>query len=82
MCWTHLSETRPKARKPYRCELCDLPIEIGTVHVKRVGISEGYMVSFRMHVACEAVTHNWTENDWECYEPEDVLEELKRAVGA
>lgn len=70
MSWTHLSDTKPKARKRYNCELCGQPIEPGQQHVARRGVCDGDMVTARMHIYCESVTRveNWNSADWECYD--------------
>lgn len=66
MTWQHLRDTTPIARKEHRCLLCALPIAVGEKHVMRAGVSDGEFSQFRMHVACEAVTQDWDEMDWEC----------------
>ena len=68
MSWQYLDQTEPKARKDYCCSLCALTIPKGTVHVKRVGISEGEWVNMRMHPDCEVLTRDWDEMDWECHD--------------
>jgi len=68
MSWTHISDTKPKARRDYRCELCGLTIPKGIVHVKRVG-ADGELISFRMHVQCDEATRKWSFEEWENTEP-------------
>lgn len=81
MSWTHLEDRTPKARKVYRCLLCELPIAIGERHVKRCGISEGGHYNFRMHTACEKITADqlWDEVDWECLDASSFREMLARS---
>lgn len=54
MSWTHLSDTRPKARKRYRCVGCWEAIEPGEQHLYRTGVLDGQMVCARWHPECEA----------------------------
>jgi hypothetical protein len=76
MSWTHIEDTTPTARKPYKCYLCGLPIAKGEKHVKRYGIIEGEgRVSTRMHIACEALTRHWEDVDWEvAHDPAEFRE--------
>jgi hypothetical protein len=78
MCWTHLNDTRPKARKKYTCHLCGLPVPVGQVHVARRGVSEGAPVTVRMHADCEEVTHGWRDYEWETFDEWDFREEKAR----
>jgi hypothetical protein len=75
MCWKHLSDTMPKARKPHCCHLCGLPIAVGQVHVARRGVFEGGTITQRMHTDCEEVTHDWREDDWENFDEFGFREE-------
>jgi len=76
MSWTHIEDTRPRARKEYRCHLCGYPIPVGLRHVKRFGANDSGLVSIRMHDQCEAATRGWDEQDWECDEWTFCHEEL------
>lgn len=67
--WTFLNDTKPKARKEYRCMLCDHMILKGEKHVARRGIEDDGPITVRMHTACEKLTRDWTQDDWECHEP-------------
>jgi hypothetical protein len=78
MCWKHLNDTTPKARKEYSCHLCGLPIAVGTVHVARRGVYDGEAVTCRMHSDCETVTRDWSADDWETFEPSDFLVDKAR----
>jgi hypothetical protein len=78
MSWTHLNDTKPRARKPHRCELCGLPITKGEVHVARRGIGDDGPCTFRMHIDCEALTKRWDQMDWECHDSSDFREMLSR----
>ena len=83
MGWTHLSDTRPKARKGHVCALCGLPIAVGQEHIARRGVNDGEMMTVRMHTDCELVTHDWDQDDWECcIDPHAFREELAEFVSA
>lgn len=68
MSWQHLRDTMPVACKEHQCYLCDGPIRAGERHVSRVGMANGDLLSMRMHTACEALTHDWDETDWESFD--------------
>ena len=76
--WVHFNDTRPKARKRYRCELCGFPIEPGTIHLARRGVWEGRLFTGRMHLDCEQMTRddNWSDDDWENRDEQEFREEL------
>ena len=65
MSWTHIRDTKPVARKNYRCALCGMEIPKGMKHVVRVGANCGEMIRSRMHDQCELATKTWIEEDWE-----------------
>lgn len=67
MTWTHFSDTRPRASKQYRCELCGLRIRKGARHVARRGADSDYggVFTARMHEVCESKTKGWGYDDWE-----------------
>jgi len=67
--YTYVSETQPVARKTHQCGLCELDIAKGEKHVARVGTGNGSIYTFRMHVACEALTQDWDEFEWEANDP-------------
>lgn len=71
MSWTHLRDSRPKARKEYRCDLCGLRIRKGARHVRRDGVFDREFVSSRMHAVCESHTRDWDLDDWECRDEAD-----------
>lgn len=75
MSWTYLNDTTPRARKKHTCNLCDLPIAIGEIHVARRGVSDGEMITARMHTDCEKLTSGWTQDDWETYDPTEFRDE-------
>jgi len=77
MSWTHLNDTKPKARKRYRCVLCDHFIAKGEIHVARRGIGDDGPCTARMHTLCESLTHDWDYTDWECYEPGAFRQEVE-----
>lgn len=69
MSWHHLSDTLPRARKDYRCYLCELPIVKGQIHVFRSGITDDGPNSFRMHCECRDLSSEWLISDWESHDP-------------
>lgn len=80
MSWHFLGDTTPRAKKRYRCTLCERAIEIGEVHVARRGIGDDIPMTARMHTRCEALTKElaWDDADWECYDPatfRDMIDE-------
>lgn len=82
MGWTHLEDTKPKARKRYQCYLCEEPIDPGEQHVKRAGVNEDGLSTIRMHLVCEAVTvaNEWDEDRWDYVSGSDFREELAKYV--
>ncbi len=54
---TLLSTNWPVARKKYRCEQCQTPIEPGTKHRKEAGIWEGGFYTNREHTDCGEASH-------------------------
>lgn len=71
---TCLSTSVPKARKHHRCWLCGLPIEIGHLHIKYVGVYDGEFASTRSHMECDAYTKGWKEEDYECHDEYEFRE--------
>ncbi len=65
MVWGWLSDTKPRAKKTSKCFLCGEAIEPGEIHIRRSGINDGRLDMFRMHLECEAETHDWNLMDWE-----------------
>src|SRR3990167_4234962 len=65
MSWHCFGDTRPKARKEHRCDLCGLDISTGTTYVARRGLADQGPITMHLHTACEALTHDWDEGDWE-----------------
>lgn len=74
--FTYVSETQPVARKAHQCGLCELDIAKGERHVARVGTGNGSIYTFRMHVACEALTQEWDEFEWETNDPAEFRSRL------
>jgi hypothetical protein len=70
MSWTWLSDTKPRARKQYHCDLCGRAIEHGQEHVARRGIGDDGPVTLRMHIICCEITklYQWTDFDFENYD--------------
>lgn len=56
MSYQLLSETKPKARKPYRCIWCPEQIAKGEVHVHEVSKYEGEFQDHRWHPECKAAS--------------------------
>ena len=77
MSWTHIEDTKPKARKRYWCELCERWIEKGEIHVKRFGIGDDGRLSARMHITCEKLTRGWGIDEWENQDPSEFRRELE-----
>ncbi len=79
MNWTHIEDTKPKARKRHFCYLCGIAIEKGQFHIARTGVesTEGF-ATFRMHLDCEPHTRKWNQDDWECHDASDFREWLER----
>jgi len=59
-------ETRPIARKDYRCEWCGTSINKGTKHIKNVSKYEDFC-SYRMHIECDD-EFTETTTDPRCWE--------------
>ena len=83
MSWHHFADTKPKARKLYYCDICGENIEPGEVHVARRGVSDGRVVTSRMHLDCEMLSKRWDQMEWECHFPgdctrQDVRDALER----
>ena len=80
MSWTHLGDTKPKARKRYHCDLCNLPIDVGTVHIARRGINDDVPITMRMHLRCEEITRlkKWDDAYWESNDASEFRKNLKR----
>lgn len=80
MSYRHLRDTRPTARKEYRCFLCGIPIAVGTKQPRQSGARDGGLDSFRMHELCESKAAKWSIDDWECFsegeQPEFRMYEL------
>ena len=74
MSWHHIADRTPKAYKPHRCYLCELPIVPDTVHILRVGTCDGALFDYRMHSDCEALTHGWTCHNWDNHDASEFRE--------
>ena len=71
MSWQHLRDTEPRAHKQHVCVLCELPIPVGEIHVRRDGFMDGVRITARMHFGCHALTGDWDEDDWLHRDPAD-----------
>lgn len=76
MSWTHLEDTRPKARKRHCCDLCGYAIPVGMVHVARRGIGDDGPCTVRMHEICEELSREWDEWGWENQDVGEFRREL------
>lgn len=65
MSWTHFGDTRPRARKRYRCRICDEAILPGEVHIARRGVDDGIPLTIRMHPECADLSYGWSPDEWE-----------------
>jgi hypothetical protein len=80
MSYAHLGDTMPKARKDHVCDLCELPILKGTIHMARRYVSDGVdddcpgHQTFRMHLDCEVASRAFDRYDWEECRGDDFLE--------
>jgi hypothetical protein len=59
MSWPHLSDTTPKARKQYRCDICNEVIEVGEMHVARRGIRWNGSATVRAIAHVKRFGMNW-----------------------
>ena len=68
-----LKDTKPKARKPYHCELCLRPIPKGMVYSYSAGVDGSYFSQVYLHLVCrQAVDYDWTANN--CLEGDSWFE--------
>jgi hypothetical protein len=72
MSWTFLGESKPVARRNYRCFICDTRILKGEKHVARRGVGDDGPTTKRFHLECEKLSSSWSQDDWECHWPGDV----------
>lgn len=72
MSWHCFGEGTVAAEKPHQCILCGREIPSGSKYLHRTGIADRRFVSMKMHPACEALTHDWEEQDWEAFSPGDL----------
>lgn len=70
MTWTHIKDSTVTARKRHVCQLCGKYVQPGTKYISRFGFDDGPAWA-AMHIACEALTHDWDETDWETHSPGD-----------
>jgi hypothetical protein len=77
MSWIHIEDTTPKARKDYRCLLCERLIPKGIIHVARFGVGDEGKVKVRMHTACELMTRKWGVEEWENQDPYEFRKEME-----
>lgn len=54
-------ESKPAARKTYRCEECRCRIVPGERHLYAFGVWEGEAMAHRICLDCERVIHAWRE---------------------
>ena len=77
MSWLHLEEGLVRGRKRHTCFLCELPIPKGDQYLHRVGITDGELVNMKMHLACEKLTQDWDQLDWQAHDPIEFRKEFK-----
>lgn len=76
MSYTHLGDTKPKARKTHQCRVCGDLIERGEVYIARRGIGYDGPETVRFHTECEAYSaKHWDDCDWEILGPGEVTRE-------
>lgn len=62
-----LSETKPKARKDYRCIWCQETIFKGEIHVHEISVFDGNFQDHRWHVECDAAAAEHFKDEEEFY---------------
>jgi hypothetical protein len=55
------SETRPRARKPHRCDACHETIPTGTVYVRNGFVAEGTAETIKRCLRCERIYEHLAE---------------------
>lgn len=60
----NLSTTSPVARKPHRCDYCELPVAVGKTHVRCDGVFDGTFYTLRLHTACADLARGWGKDEW------------------
>lgn len=55
MGWDCYTETKPKARKPHRCDQCFQNVDIGELYLRVEGIWEGEFSKYKSHIDCQKV---------------------------
>ena len=81
MSWNHIRDTRPKAQKNYRCDLCAGTILKGEQYIRREGSDDcdKEIVTWKMHIECEEVTKSWGYEEWECHDTCEFIRPKKEA---
>jgi len=79
MSYVFFSETQPKARKDYWCQLCERVIPKGSIHTASRGVGDDGPQTYRAHTECMALTRKWSYDDWECQDVSEFRRELEEA---
>ena len=53
-----------RARKPYRCDVCDKPILKGREYIHVTQKFDGEIHTFRQHIHCDALVDAYAGSDW------------------
>ena len=73
MSWNHLRDETRKAKKSYRCRICNELIKKDSQHSVRIGTDEVGFCSIRFHEICLRYADNtFSQTDWEICSPGDV----------
>ena len=67
----HLGSGTRTARKQHICDLCGQFIRPGWNYNWSSQIFDNRLSTFKYHPACDELTANWDETDWECHMPGD-----------
>lgn len=68
-----LDDRHVRARKSHTCDLCNWPIEPGTVH-RVYSVADDGVTRCREHLECVAeAAENWTEDQWELGDDSPIL---------
>jgi len=82
MSWHCFGESTVTAKKPHHCILCAREIPAGSKYLHRTGVADREFISMKMHPACEALTHDWDEMDWETFSPGDLAQWIDEPLPA
>lgn len=67
------SETHPKARKEYCCDLCRSQISAGQHYARCTGKADGDMQDYKYHNECHAIIKEYcSKYDDDYYDPDEI----------